>query len=624
MYNKIVSRLASQFPFFTKASRWLAEHSKIDLLPIRHTLKHYNLENAKADAKAGLNVALLDFPQAMAYAMIAGLPVQYGICCSAIASLVGPIFASSRFVMLGPTNATAILTLSFFLGLNLTQQESMMALPFLLLLVGVFMTLASLFQVASIVRFVSRSVVTGYITAAACLILVNQIPHLLGYDIPRAATLVEILIRCINYINDIQWPAVLISIITFVAYYTFKRTLNQIPTIALTLAVMAGISQGFFRLGLPVEFLQGASFETWKWGIGPLNFHMIGQLGQPALALCVLIMLESASIAKNLAARSGDQVNLNQHMFSLGIANTVSAFGSGMAVSGSLTRSMLNFNSGAKTAISSIISGCLMITGLFLLGPFLGYIPLASLAMLIVIVGLSLIQWDQIKIMLKSTYADALVFALTFISGLLFQLETAIYLGVGLSIALFLRKASAPRLIEYAFDQEGHLREKPQGHVDAVPEISIVHVEGNLFFGSTEIFLDQTRLICEEPNLKVIILRMRNAHYLDASSAMAITDLVRFAREKNRDVIISGALPEVERVLRNSGQMAVLGEENFFPHIPRNPNKATRYALKRAQEITGCKEATITLFIAPTAEEKPKGKAKKNESTSDPSAQAAQ
>tara|TARA_B100001248_G_scaffold261719_1_gene253849 strand:+ start:1459 stop:3300 length:1842 start_codon:yes stop_codon:yes gene_type:complete len=613
-----VSRIASTFPLFTKATNWLSENSSIDLFPLRHTLKDYDKQKAKADAKAGLNVALLDFPQAMAYAMIAGLPIQYGICCSAIASIIGPLFASSRFVMLGPTNATAILTLSFFLGLNLGKEESMIALPVLLLLVGVFMTVASLFRVASIVRFVSRSVVTGYITAAACLILVNQVPHLLGYHIPREATLFEILHRCIAFIGHTQWPTVALSATTLVVYCLLKRSLRHIPTIALTLMTMGLVAQGFLHFGFETEFLANASFEKWDWGVGALDFALIGQLGQPALALCVLIMLESASIAKTLAARSGDRINLNQHMFSLGIANTMSSLGSGMAVSGSLTRSMLNFNSGARTPLSSMLSGVLMIIGLFALGPFLGYVPLASLATLIVIVGASLIQWDQIKIMLKSTHADALVFALTFISGLLFQLETAIYLGVGLSIALFLRKASTPHLIEYAFDQEGQLREKPKGHVDAIPEISIVHVEGNLFFGSTEIFLDQTRLICADPNLKVIILRMRNVHHLDASSAMAITDLVRFAREQDRDIIISGALPEAERILRDSGQMAVLGEENFFPHIPRNPNKATRYALKRAQEITGCKEATITLFIAPTEDEQPKEEENKPEETPQP------
>ena len=131
----------------------------------------------------------------------------------------------------------------------------------------------------------------------------------------------------------------------------------------------------------------------------------------------------------------------------------------------------------------------------------------------------------------------------------------------------------------------------------------MVHVEGELFFGSIDIFLDQTRLICESPNLKVIILRVRKALTIDASSAMAIADLTRFAREHDRALIVSGANEQVENVLIKSGTMELLGRENFFPFCHENPNISTRNALKRAQEIMGVKDAKITLFAAPTERE---------------------
>ena len=149
--------------------------SELRIFPLKDVLKDYTFAKAKADSRAAVNVALLDFPQAMAYALIAGLPVQLGIYCSALSSITGPILASSRFVMLGPTNATAVMLLSAFLTLGYDQAQAMATLPVLLLMVAGFMILGAFCKVASIVQYVSRSVVTGYITAAACLIIVNQL-----------------------------------------------------------------------------------------------------------------------------------------------------------------------------------------------------------------------------------------------------------------------------------------------------------------------------------------------------------------------------------------------------------------------------------------------------------------
>ncbi len=270
-----------------------------------------------------------------------------------------------------------------------------------------------------------------------------------------------------------------------------------------------------------------------------------------------------------------------------------------MAVSGSLTRSVLNFKSGAKTAVSSIFSGCLLIAGLFALGPFIRYIPKPALAVLVITVGLSLLSLPNIRVMLKTTRSDATVFLSTFIGGLFLPLDTAIYIGAATSIALFLHKASKPGLKEISFDQGGNLHEhKLVDRKDERPEIAIVHVEGDLFFASSELFLDQMRHLVEHPALKIIILRLRNAHNLDASVALTIKDLVLFARANNRDVIVSGAHPYVERVFKNSGLLDTLTEANFFRYHAENPTISTRDALKRAQEITGTKSADITIYAS--------------------------
>ena len=218
--------------------------------------------------------------------------------------------------------------------------------------------------------------------------------------------------------------------------------------------------------------------------------------------------------------------------------------------------------------------------------------------------------------MLRSTRSDALAFMVTFFSGLLFPLHIAIYLGAGTSIVLFLKKVSEPKLVEYAFDETGETMERKVDDDEEVPAISIVHVEGELFFASTEIFLDQIRFICESPHLKVIVLKIRNANSIDATSALTICDLIKFAHERGIGFVISGANRQVEGVLKESGAMALLGKENFFRFDATSPNACTRKALKRAQEFVGKKEAQVILFTAPDLSGEKESKDEAGSSTS--------
>jgi len=535
----------------------------------------------------------------MAYALIAGLPVQFGIFCSALASLIGPVFASSRFVMLGPTNATAVMLLSTFLTMGYGPEEAMLILPLLLVMVATFMVIGSFLRIGNLVQYISRSVVTGYITAAAFLIIVNQLKTVLGMTVPRSGTFIESLIILARNVGSAQWESLAVALATFAIYYPLKRWGRGLPAVALTLVLVATGTYFLAPMGLTVAMLDPVDASQWPLTLPVGDFDTIAKLANAAIAIAFLSMLESSSISKTLAAQAGDKIDLNQQMFSMGMANFATAFGSGMAVSGSLTRSVLNFKSGARTAIASMMSGSLLLVGVFVLGGYIALIPKPALAMLVIMVGISLINRSQILVMMKTTRSDAVVFAVTFLGGLIFALDTAIYLGAAASVIFFLRKASRPELKEIRLDEGGELIEEAMDvNRPKRPEVAIVHVEGDLFFASGDIFLDQMRNIVEHPDLRVVILRLRNAIHLDASIALIIQDLIRFARDNGRDVIVSGAHEEVERVFRNSGLLDYLGKENFFRFHPENPTISTRDALKRAQEIMGSKSAQITIFAS--------------------------
>ncbi len=375
----------------------------LDPFPLAATLRDYNWAKAARDARAAVNVALLDFPQGMAYALIAGLPVQIGIFCSALASVTGPFLASSRFVMLGPTNATAVLLLSTFLTLGLTPEQSVAALPLLLFMVGSFMILGAFFRVAAITRYISRSVVVGYISAAAFLIIINQLKTVFGLHVPRAGTFAESLVNFIRGLPQTQWQAIAVGVSTIVLFYLLKRFAKAVPTVAATLIIVSVAVAFAKQSGFDVEMLASVRASDWPFTFPRFDWSMINDLANAALAITFLSLLESSSIAKTLAAQAGDKIDLNQQMLSMGVANYACALGSGMTVSGSLTRSMLNYNSGARTALASIMSGAMLVGGLFLFGRFIQFIPRSALAALVITVGFSLIHRENIRVMLKTT-----------------------------------------------------------------------------------------------------------------------------------------------------------------------------------------------------------------------------
>lgn len=284
-----------------------------------------------------------------------------------------------------------------------------------------------------------------------------------------------------------------------------------------------------------------------------------------------------------------------------------------MPASGSLTRSALNYDSGARTRFASIFCGILCVIGIFLLVavPFVEHIPKACLAGLVIAVAASLISPRVIRVCLRSTRDDAFVLIVTFIAALIAPLHAAIFIGVGLSITLFLRKASRPHLIEYEVSADGDLRELGEKRKRPNPSISIVHVEGDLFFGAAELFRTQIQRTFVDENLKIIILRLKNARHLDATSVLALEDLIRYTRNEGRHIIVSGAPREVYRVLKASGVLEVLqegtdreaGESNLFLYRPSNPNISTRDALKRAQQILGTTKADIKIFYDPNKDQ---------------------
>lgn len=570
--------------------------SALDPFPARRTLRGYNGGKLRADLRAGLNVALLGIPQGMAYAMIAGLPISYGLFGTVAACLIGALFAGSRLVVPGPTNATAALLLSAFLASGATEYDKTLLLPLLLVMAGLMQVAAAWLRVGSLIAYISRSVIVGYVSAAAVLIIANQIQNLLGFRVPESATLIGMLRELLRSAGELHWPTVVVSAATAAVYLALGRFTPRLPNIAITLLAAAGLGFAATWLGRPVTMLPAVSASSWAPGLPALDFGNINQLASAALAIAFLSILETSSIAKSLAASTGERLNLNQEIFAMGMANVGCGFLGGTAASGSPTRSSLSVASGAATPAANIACALILLVFIVALGPLIGYVPRGALAVVIVLAALPLINLRQIRFVVRSTRADAAVFVVTGGAAILFPLDAAIFIGTATSLVLFLRKAGEPELTEYAFTPEGQLAAVSERQARPLPEISIVHVEGSLFFGAAELLQEQIRRAFEDPNLRILILRLKHAHHLDASAILALEELVQFMRENGRSVIVSGARKDVVRICKRTGLLDRIGRENFFPEWPQNPTVSTRNALKRAQQLLGQREAEVRVF----------------------------
>ena len=604
-FRRLVHSLREGWLRFTSAEG----RTPLLAFPLWKTLQKYTRQDFKSDLKAAGSVSLLDLPQSMAYAAVAGLPLHFGPTCSAAASTIGSLFSSSRHTTFGPTNATAFMVFSYFAANSHLPQ--LLVMPVLVFMVGALLVLGAWLRLADISQYISRSVIVAYVTGAAILIMVNQAPGALGVVIAKESgessprTLPGIASALIWQLHLIQWPALTVAAITTLVWWLVRRIDRRLPAFMLALIGGALAAAALKWSGYEPAML---SAETLSWRnliphLPDFNARTVlpefSRLFGLALALAFLATLESTAMSRALASRGGYRVDPNQDMLALGVSNLACSYFSGMPASGSLTRSALNYESGAVTAMASFFNGLLCLVGVVVLLPAMQFVPKAALATIIILVALSLIHRKNIRICLLATNSDAITFLATFVLTLLIPLHVAIFAGVGVSIMLYLRKAARPSLVEYAFNQEGNLAEAESG-ARQDPSISIVHVEGELFFGAAELFRTQIQRISADPNLRIIVLRLKNARHLDATSVMALEELISVMRENGRDIIVSGAMKEVYRVLRDSGLVEVIGRENIFPGSPSNPNLSTRKALKRAQAILGTDKATVHIYYDPS------------------------
>ncbi len=576
--------------------------------PLLRSLPDCDRTTWRADLLAGLTIAALTIPQAVAFALLIGIPVTAVIASAIVGTVLCSLYCSSRHLVFGPTNTISLILAGALLTLADNPLDPLQKVLLIGFMMGAIQLVAGLASFGKITQFVSRSVIVGYTTAVGILIATGQLGNLFGIargaDVSLPGTLKHLAASVITF--NFNQATALTGLGSLLVIIWLRRERPRWPDGLITLVIAGTVSwalhldqHGARQVRDLGEISGGVPFFT---GF-PLNadgLALLPSVTSIAIAAAILGMLESVTIAKSLATRTGQRIDPDQELIGMGLGNLIGAGFGAMPGSASFLRSAAGLQAGGRTQWAVITGSGVVLLLVLVLSPLLTYIPIAAIAAYLIVIAIRLFQPAQIYIVRRATRADAMVFWVTLIAALFLQLDTAIYTGIGISLVLFLQKASAPSLLEHAFDEQGQLAEIDAPAERNHPQVSIVHVEGDLFFGAADLFQDRVRRLAEDPNIRVFILRMKNARHLDATTVMAMGQLLDYLQSQERHLLISGVHGDVAAVLKRSGLAGKIGMENLFP-AEENPTLATKKALQRAQVLIGVKPNLRVFYQQPAA-----------------------
>jgi SulP family sulfate permease len=560
-------------------------------------------QNIRADAIAGLTVAVMGVPQAMAYAMIAGLPPVYGLYTAIVPCLIAAAFGSSNHLVTGPTNAMCMVIFSLTASLpqryNVSQLEIVLALTFM---TGAFQFVFGTMKLGGIIKYVSNSVVVGFTAGAGILIAANQLKNLMGVKIAagQGGHFFSTLWATAQQIQQTNPCAFAVGLVTILMLVGFRRWAPRLPgsLIALTAVTVLAWSLGWFGDGAGgyrvkiVRDIQEITPSLDIFGIPQMflrpNLDLLRELSTGALALAILGLVESASIARSIAASSGQRLDFTREFKFQGVANLVGSFFHCFAASGSFTRSAVCYQSGARTRMAAGMSGLFTAAVILLFGSLANFIPQAGLAGILMVIAFTMIERERLVMTWRSGSNSRIVLGGTLAATLLMPLETAVFAGVMLSIVILLRITGKPDLTQLVQHPEYGFEEVPFNRAAPSP-IAIINLEGDLHFAAAE-DLDYELLQALRPETRVVVLRMKRLRAVGSSAMAMLEHFHKLLRSRGLQLIVCGVEDDMSRVLTGSGLRKLIGEQNIF-YADNRIFQSTELAIARAKGIVEMQRA---------------------------------
>ena len=529
-------------------------------------------------------------PQGMAYAMIAGMPPIYGLYAALVPQLVYALMGTSRQLAVGPVAMDSLLVAAGVGALNLINKEDYITtVLFLTLLIGGLQLLMGILKMGFFVNFLSKPVISGFTSAAALLIGFGQLNHILGTNFAQSGRIHELLANIFRSLPYIHWPTFVMglgSILFIVLLNRFNKKL-PVPLFLVVLGILAVVIFSLNTLGIHIvgdipKGLPGFQVPEFQW-------DKMGQLMPIAITVALFGFMESVSIAKTVEERHPEyELDPNQELRALGIANILGSFFQSFSVSGSFSRTAVNDKAGAKTGMSLIFSTLIIAGVLLFLTPLFYNLPAVVLGAIIIVSVSGLINLRYPWVLWKNRKDEFLLLVATFLMTLFIGLMEGILFGVLLSLMLLVYRISKPHMAVLGrIKDTSYFKniDRFSGDVEVEADKLVIRFDAQLYFGNKDYFKKQLyRQIAKKgPVLRYIILNAEPINYIDSSAASMLERIILDLRHRDIHFLIAAAIGPTRDILYSSGIVDILGEENLY--------------VQTIDAVNGCSEQSERSFM---------------------------
>lgn len=558
-------------------------------VPAVDWLQHYQRRDLRGDLIAGITVAMMLIPQAMSYALLAGLPPYIGLYASVLPLIVYAIFGTSRQLAVGPVAMVALLVSSGVGAMADIGSERYIALAILLsLMVGLIQFGMGAFRLGFLTNFMSHPVISGFTSAAALIIGFSQLKHIVGLPLPRTENIAETLWQTLSQLADINPATFAIGVGGIVLLLVLKRISPLLPG-AMIAVVASTLLVWLFNLntvaGVSVVGSVPAGFP--EFSVPAITLVDMKDLLPIAFTISIVGFLESIAVAKKIASQKQYEIDANKELIGLGLANLAGAFFKAMPVTGGFSRTAVNNNAGANTGLAAIITALLIAFALLFLTPLFYYIPKAILGSVIMVAVFGLIDVQEVKHLWKVKKDDLGLLIFTFLATLILGVEHGIFLSVGLSMFWFVVKTTRPHYAVLGRLPGTDVYRNVKRHTEANTQdhILAIRFDAQFYYGNVS-FLKETikRAEAEMPtDLKAVVLDASSINQLDSSADTALHELLRDYRLRDIDLFLANVKGPVLDVMARSGFTQALGTDHFFLTTQEAMRAAETHVAQAAQ-----------------------------------------
>ncbi len=533
-----------------------------------------NKETIKADIIAGLTGAVIVLPQGVAFATIAGLPPEYGLYTAMVTPIVAALFGSSYHLVSGPTTAISIVVFSAISNYATPGTPEFIHLALTLtFLAGVYQFAFGVARLGSLVNFVSHTVVIGFTAGAAILIATSQLKHITGIEVPKGESFLHTWMDLFTDFHHINPYLLIIALVTLFTALLSKKLMPKLPNLLMGMIVGSVVAL-YLKNYTDIKLVGEIPAHLPPLSHPEFSFETIKLLAPQAFAVALLGLIEAVSISRAVATKSNQRIDSNQEFIGQGLSNMTGSFFSSYAGSGSFTRSGINYEAGAKTPLSAIFAALFLMIIVLLIAPLTAYLPIAAMGGVILLVAYNLIDFKHIMHTLSFSTSESSILITTFLATLFLELEFAIYLGVILSLVLFLAKTSTPRIPTLAFDEGPdapkrkliNIKQKP---VKQCPQVKIIRIDMSIYFGSVNHIQNRIAKIVENEQVYHILIVASGINFIDLAGAEAMVAENNSLKKYGGGLYFVGLKSSVYEFAARSGFIKHIGNTHFFDLKPQ-------------------------------------------------------